>query len=83
MVEEIGAPKEKFLVDYFSKKKKVQGSPLADGQMPFAQVFQLKIDKIDAEGKTSGASSNIDNLDPKSTVAAVRESIDKLKNFNL
>ena len=88
MIDEIYAPKEKFLVDYFEKRKSPKEAE--HEQKRFDEILnkiQLKVDKKDLESLSkltpAEAEEKIDSLTPGETASVVKETVEKLRSENI
>lgn len=87
MTDEIHVPKEKFLIDYFEKRKSPKETE--HEQKRFDDILskiQLKVDKKDLENlsrmATAEAEEKIDSLTPGETTSVVKETVNKLRSEN-
>ncbi len=85
MNDPLYVPKEKFLIDYFEKKKSQK--EVQNEKARFEDVLskiQLKVDQKDLESLTKmpqeEADKKIDSLTPKETVEVIKETVQKLNN---
>lgn len=84
MDDSIYVPKEKFLVDYFEKKKTQK--EVENEQKRFEDILfkiQLKVDQKDLDSlikmPVDQADKKIDELTPSETISVIKETIEKLK----
>ncbi len=87
MTENIHVPKEKFLIDYFEKKKSPKEAEHEHKRFDdILNKIQLKVDKKDLESLSSmqpaEADAKIDSLTPSETAAVVKETVEKLRSEN-
>ncbi len=87
MTDEIHVPKEKFLIDYFEKKK--TPAEAVHEHKRFDDILnkiQLKVDKKDLENLSKmgpmEAEQKIDSLTPSETASVVKETVEKLRSEN-
>lgn len=85
MSDDIGVPKEKFLIDYFEKKKPKPQTDQERGQFgDILNKIQLKIDKKDLNSLTQmqpeEAEKKIESLNNQETISVVKETVDKLRS---
>lgn len=87
MAEEMRVPKERFLIDYFEKKKTQKEAQ--HEQKRFDDILnkiQLKADKKDLDSISAmdprEAQEKIDSLSPSETASVVKETVEKLRTEN-
>ncbi|MFA5104755.1 MAG: hypothetical protein WC527_06230 [Candidatus Margulisiibacteriota bacterium] len=87
MMDDIHVPKERFLIDYFEKRKSPKETE--HEQKRFDDILnkiQLKVDKKDLESLSSmapaEAEKKIDSLTSDETASIVKETIEKLRSEN-
>lgn len=87
MTDDMSVPKEKFLIDYFEKKK----TPAETGNEhrrfdDILNKIQLKVDKKDLENLSKMAPAEaeikIDSLTPSETASVVKETVEKIRSEN-
>mgnify|MGYP000871464928 FL=1 len=85
MADDIHVPKEKFLIDYFEKKKTVKEAEHEHKRFDdILNKIQLKVDKKDFESLSKmppdEADKKIDSLTPSETASVIKETTDKLSS---